>query len=237
MKTYQKNLSLNVLRTANKLRLPQFTNVHGEPAHSKPDGSDWSPAQWFEAMVGELGELAEVRLDFEAGRIGVMEAEQRSGKEAADVLTYLDLYSQRCLDGLPPYSDGQSAHPAQGCPFDDSHAQRFMQLISHLGQYANAHKKLMRGDLTLKQFEDLKRPLLRMAMNGITSLVPPDLAVPDPLDKVDTVHPAGVHLGEATVNKFNEVSTRVGAKVFLHYIPPGCTADGHEISYVREEAQ
>ena len=32
----------------------------------------------------------------------------------------------------------------------------------------------------------------------------------------------------------NEVSARVGAKVFLHYIPPGCTADGHELTYIKE---
>ncbi len=47
-------LTFNTLRGGNKARLPQFKNKHGEPAHSKADGSDWSDAQWLQAVVGEL---------------------------------------------------------------------------------------------------------------------------------------------------------------------------------------
>jgi thymidylate synthase (FAD) len=64
--------------------------------------------------------------------------------------------------------------------------------------------------------------------------VPPDLAVPDPLDKVAEPDPMGVNLGEATIDKFNEVSHRVDAHVFIHYVAPGCMADGHELCYIRE---
>ena len=31
-------LTFNSLRGANKARLPQFQNCHGEPAHSEPNG-------------------------------------------------------------------------------------------------------------------------------------------------------------------------------------------------------
>ena len=92
------NLSFNTLRAANKMRLPQFKNSRGGPAHSKPDGSDWSPAQWLQAVVGELGEFANIRKKFERGDIDFDEYETLARKELADVATYLDLLAQRCLD-------------------------------------------------------------------------------------------------------------------------------------------
>ena len=49
-------LSFNTLRQANLRRLPEFKNSKGEPAHSEPDGSDWSPAQWLQALAGEVGD-------------------------------------------------------------------------------------------------------------------------------------------------------------------------------------
>lgn len=47
-------LSFNTLRAANTQRLPQFKNKLGESAHTEPDGSDWCPAQWLQALVGEV---------------------------------------------------------------------------------------------------------------------------------------------------------------------------------------
>jgi hypothetical protein len=51
-------LTFAELRTANMARLPQFKNAKGEPAHSKPDGSDWLLSAWCNATLGELGEAA-----------------------------------------------------------------------------------------------------------------------------------------------------------------------------------
>lgn len=85
------NLSFNELRRANELRLPQFKNKHGEPAHSKADGSDWSPAQWLQAMVGEVGEYANTRKKYERGDINLEEFKREGGKELADIQIYLDL--------------------------------------------------------------------------------------------------------------------------------------------------
>lgn len=87
------SLSYNTLRAANMKRLPQFKNAKGELAHSEPDGSDWSPAEWLQAVVGELGELANMLkkvkrgdYDFETGRAEI-------AKEFADVAIYLDLFA------------------------------------------------------------------------------------------------------------------------------------------------
>ena len=88
-------LTFNTLRDANEARLPTFKNKHGLPAHSEPDGSDWSPAQWLQAMVGELGEYANFRKKFERGDITEAEFQEAAAKELADVHIYLDLLAFR----------------------------------------------------------------------------------------------------------------------------------------------
>jgi hypothetical protein len=93
-------LSFAALRGANTARLPQFKNKHGGLAHSEPDGSDWSPAQWLQAMVGELGEFANIRKKFERGDLSRDEYELAARKELADVQIYLDILAMRALDGV-----------------------------------------------------------------------------------------------------------------------------------------
>ena len=39
-------LTFTALRLANRHRVPTFKNRHGQPAHTEPDGSDWSLADW-----------------------------------------------------------------------------------------------------------------------------------------------------------------------------------------------
>src|SRR3990167_6469670 len=85
------DLTFNTLRAANLQRLPQFKNAKGGPAHSKPDGSDWSPAQWLQAVVGEIGEYANLRKKFERCDINIIEFLDGAMKELADVQIYLDL--------------------------------------------------------------------------------------------------------------------------------------------------
>lgn len=98
-------LTFNALRGANIARLPQFKNKHGELAHSKIDGSDWTPAQWLQAVIGELGEYANVRKKFERGDLTFEQYEEQASKELADVQTYLSILALRCLDA------GEFAHP------------------------------------------------------------------------------------------------------------------------------
>lgn len=85
------NLMFDDLRAANEARLPLFRNKHGQLAHSRPDGSDWSPAQWLQAVVGELGEYANLRKKFERGDINLIEFTEEAKDELADVQTYLDI--------------------------------------------------------------------------------------------------------------------------------------------------
>lgn len=84
-------LTFNTLREGNTDRLPEFRNKHGHIAHVKRDGSDWSPAQWLQAVVGELGEYANIRKKFERGDIGAEEFLKLAANELADVVTYLDI--------------------------------------------------------------------------------------------------------------------------------------------------
>ena len=88
-------LTFNALRGANTARLPQFRNKHGALAHSKADGSDWSPAQWLQAVVGELGEYANLRKKFERGDVDAATFKNEAAKELADVVTYLDILAMR----------------------------------------------------------------------------------------------------------------------------------------------
>lgn len=92
------SLTFETLRLANINRLPQFKNKHGGLAHSTEDGSDWSPSQWLQAVVGELGEYANERKKFERGDLTLAEFKEKAGKELADVQTYLDILARRCLD-------------------------------------------------------------------------------------------------------------------------------------------
>lgn len=133
-------LSFATLRKANRLRVGKFRNKHGQLAHTKLDGSDWSPSQWLQAMVGELGEFANIRKKFERGDLTMVEYEAMAKKELADVQIYLDLLASRALDFDGHSGDGQT---------------------------------------------------IRFA------------------------HETGIDLGQAVFDKFNEVSVRVNAPVFL----------------------
>jgi NTP pyrophosphatase (non-canonical NTP hydrolase) len=90
-----RHLTFATLREGNVTRLPLFKNKHGVVAHSKPDGSDWSPAEWLEAVVGELGEYANVRKKYRRGDISHAEFKEMAAKELADVVTYLDILAFR----------------------------------------------------------------------------------------------------------------------------------------------
>jgi len=83
------------LEEANEVRIPQFKNKHGEPAHSEPDGSDWSPAQWLQATMGELGEYANVRKKFERGDITQEEFNELAAYELADTVIYLSILAKQ----------------------------------------------------------------------------------------------------------------------------------------------
>ena len=85
------DLTFSALRAANVARLPLFKNRRGEPAHSQPDGSDWSLGEWCNAVLGELGEAANLIKKVKRGDVTLDEARTDLAKEYADVVTYLDI--------------------------------------------------------------------------------------------------------------------------------------------------
>ncbi len=89
------NLTFKSLREANTKRLPQFKNAKGSSAHNATDGSDWSPAQWLQALVGEVGEYANLRKKFERGDISEQQFKEEASKEIADIQIYLDILAFR----------------------------------------------------------------------------------------------------------------------------------------------
>lgn len=94
------DLSFGELRAANTARLPLFRNRQGEIAHSRADGSDWSPADWLTAVVGEIGEAANLmkklrRGDFVLGSPEHIAAYNDLAYELADVVIYLDILAKQ----------------------------------------------------------------------------------------------------------------------------------------------
>lgn len=118
---------LSELRKANKARLPHFRNAKGELAHSQPDGSDWTPSQWFQALTGEVGELANWRKKYERGDITSAEFEYHAARELADIQCYLDLLAMRILD--PPTG---LIHP-KGIDLEYATATKFNEVSDRAG--------------------------------------------------------------------------------------------------------
>jgi hypothetical protein len=79
------DLKFSTLRQANKLRLPQFKDRHGRPAHSQPDGSDWKLSAWSNAALGELGELAHLIKKIERGDYEQADLQQELADELGGV--------------------------------------------------------------------------------------------------------------------------------------------------------
>jgi NTP pyrophosphatase (non-canonical NTP hydrolase) len=105
-------LTFTALRKANLKRVGVFRNSKGGLAHSKPDGSDWSPAQWLQATIGELGEYANVRKKFERGDMTFEEYRKQAERELADVQTYLDLLARHALNYTDETGKPLSTPPA-----------------------------------------------------------------------------------------------------------------------------
>lgn len=96
-------LTFAALREANRRRMPQFRDAHGRRCHAVADGSDWSAAQWLQAVIGEIGEYANVRKKFERGDLTEAEFRALAGAELADVECYLAILWDRL--GLDPEAE------------------------------------------------------------------------------------------------------------------------------------
>jgi NTP pyrophosphatase (non-canonical NTP hydrolase) len=106
-------LTFDQLRAANEERLPLFKDRTGKVCHEAPDGSDWTPAEWITAIMGELGELAGELKKTRRGDYGSEpwfvlrypnechpsempdEVKKKIASEIADVAIYLDLFTRQ----------------------------------------------------------------------------------------------------------------------------------------------
>lgn len=84
-------LDMKVLREKNIARLSSFKDINGNKIHKSPTGADWSAAQWLQAVVGELGEYANIRKKFERGDLTYSEFHKLASEELADTAIYLDI--------------------------------------------------------------------------------------------------------------------------------------------------
>lgn len=165
-------LSFSDLRSANKARLPLFKNCHGEPAHSMPDGSDWSPAQWLQAVTGELGEYANLRKKFERGDVGHDEFIEKAAKELADVVTYLDILAFQL-----------------GIDLGEATAKKFNEVSDRVGcdiKLTPANNPYKDGvwigtDAEVSQLPDPVKKFIRKLQDDIIAIDKPVVAVPDEL--------------------------------------------------------
>lgn len=181
-------MDLNLLNTANKLRLPQFKNKHGDRAHSHSEGADWSPRMWLVALMGEVGELVDAN---------EIRDRQQIADEAADVQTYLDLYCQRSIDGFN---------------VDDKSTMEYglIRLIHSVGKLCENHKKHVRGDMSEMTYTKEQTRIMHCMHQEIDQLQPLSFNAhhsPQPKE--------GINLSDATREKFNVVSERVKCNVFL----------------------
>lgn len=88
------SLTFARLREANLTRCPLFRNAKGVLCH--PRGI-WShePDFWMTALVGEIGEAANILKKVERGDFTLDEKREDIGKELADAQTYLDILAAR----------------------------------------------------------------------------------------------------------------------------------------------
>jgi len=81
------HLTFDTLRGANVARL--------KDSKYKLCESEWTPAHWMQATVGELGELANIMKKIDRGDFTLEEARPAIAKELADVQTYLDIMAYK----------------------------------------------------------------------------------------------------------------------------------------------
>lgn len=126
-------MQFETLRKANIARLPQFKNRQGEPAHSQPDGSDWSLGDWCTAVTGELGEAANIIKKVKRGDMSLDDARPDLADELADVQTYLDILAFRA---------GIDLGAATARKFNKVSARVESTVMIHAGEAWNGSAKL-----------------------------------------------------------------------------------------------
>ena len=117
---------------------------------------------------------------------------------------------------LPTFKNakGELSHPVRDGHNDNWSLNDWCTAVTgELGEAANILKKIRRGDFTLEEARiELAKELADVQIY---------------LDLLALA--AGINLGQATVDKFNEVSVRVGSIIGIYY-------DGSDICHLGREA-
>lgn len=82
-------LTFRTLRSACKARAKRWLKKNGEPL------DPWTPSEWLEALIGELGEFANLHKKVRRGDFTLEEALPELRKELADVQTYLTILADQ----------------------------------------------------------------------------------------------------------------------------------------------
>lgn len=196
-----KRITFEVLRAANIARLPRFRNKQGQPAHSQTDGSDWALSTWCNAVLGELGELANLIKKVERGDLTLEAASDDLSDECADVLTYLDILAFRLdIDLGLAYQAGYSTEDSK-LAFADSAT---LPLSTRCVSVAIRFGHVMEAVNWIERCAPPSEPHKYYVMFGRVVMW---------LEVLATC--IGGHLDEDVVEKFNVVSRRVDAGVFI----------------------
>ena len=92
LKMLNERLTLTTIRQANIARNKDYKNAKGEITDTL---DEWSVADFFTALVGEVGELGNFLKKVRRGDFEQEEVDEDIRKELADILTYLDLLAAR----------------------------------------------------------------------------------------------------------------------------------------------
>jgi NTP pyrophosphatase (non-canonical NTP hydrolase) len=199
MHTMLNKLDLTVFRQANRHRIPQFKNAQGLPAHSQPDGSDWSLGDWVNATLGEMGEASNLLKKIRRGDYTLEHIRPELAKELADVITYLDILAMQVNVDLTCMHE----FDVQLCRQD----RVVLKMTTNFGRASELFEQMEMareaGETMDEHDMDLFRRHITFYFHEIVS------ALQELAKMVD------VNLGQATIDKFNEVSIRVGSTIRL----------------------
>jgi len=81
----------------NSLKFSEFRDKNVERLSNKSyeKCESWIYAQWIQAIVGELGELANILKKVDRGDYEIRDVEQKIAYEIADTVTYIDILSHK----------------------------------------------------------------------------------------------------------------------------------------------
>lgn len=85
-------ISFNLIREANKKRLEEASKNKN---HKFYKSTKWTESQWLKAVLGELGEYANLSKKYDRGDFSEKEFKVEAAKELADVLIYLDILADK----------------------------------------------------------------------------------------------------------------------------------------------